>query len=130
VDRAQLLSPLRAAGSSGRWREAFRDAICYWEPLRVVYNLILMLVAVVWLVSTWPHFSATVNLEPFLALSILALGANVCYCAAYLADIPLQYSPHRVTWPRARWVVWLAGMLVVLVLTNYWIADEVYPAVR
>jgi hypothetical protein len=33
-------------------------------------------------------------------------------------------------WRRRRWVLWLAGVIFAIVLTNYWIVDEIYPYVR
>jgi hypothetical protein len=55
--------------------------------------------------------------------------ANVCYCAAYLVDLPLQYSSFRAAWRRRRFALWLAGMLFAALLASYWIADEIYPYV-
>ena len=69
------------------------------------------------------------SLESVTALLILAAIANIFYCAAYIADIPMQYSQMRATWLRWRWCVWLGGTLFALLLTNYWIADEIYPYV-
>jgi hypothetical protein len=64
-----------------------------------------------------------------LLLIVLAVLANLCYCAAYLVDIPLQYSSFRGGWRRWRWAVWLGGALFAVLLANYWIADEIYPYV-
>ena len=35
-------------------------------------------------------------------------------------------------WERRRWrrVVWYAGTIFAVLLTNYWIADEIYPFVN
>lgn len=65
-----------------------------------------------------------------LLLVILALIANACYCAAYLVDIPMQSSPLCAGWRRYRWGLWVVGTLFAIVLTNYWIVDEIYPFVR
>ena len=126
--------PLPPQGSNGarssEWRDFLRDAIRYWEPRRLVYNIVLAAVALAWLVWTWPHFRAALTLRSLYLLSILAILANLCYSAAYLADIPVQYSSFRAAWRRRRWGLWLAGMLFAAVLANYWIADEIYPSVR
>jgi hypothetical protein len=58
---------------------------------------------------------------------VLAVLANVCYCAAYAADIPMQYSAFRGVWRRRRWALWCVGALFAGVITFYWIADEIYP---
>jgi hypothetical protein len=70
------------------------------------------------------------TLESFLLLAVLALLANVCYCAAYLVDIPMQLSSLASVWRHRRWGLWLMGMLLAIVMENYWIADEIYPFVR
>lgn len=115
---------------SNAFRGLLADAIRFWEPRRLVYNFVLTAVAVVWLVATWPHFRAALTLSSLLLLAILALLANVCYCAAYLVDIPMQRSSLSTMWRRRRWGLWLMGTLFAIVLANYWIADEIYPFVR
>lgn len=106
------------------------DAIRYWEPRRVVYNLILTIVALAWLGLTWPHFRPALTLSALTQLLILAGLANVCYCAAYVADIAMQLSLVGERWQRWRWRVWLTGTLLAVLIENYWIADEIYPFVR
>ncbi len=110
---------------SGRWRESFAAAVRFWEPYRLVYNLVLSAVAMVWVVATWPQFRAAMTLSSLLPLAVLALLANVCYCAAYLLDIPLQRSPLATFWGGRRWMLWTLGTILAVVLENYWIADEI-----
>jgi hypothetical protein len=116
--------------SSGRLRALLSDAIRFWEPRRLIYNIVLAAVVVVWLVATWPHFRATLTLSSLLFLAVLASLANFCYCAAYLVDIPIQRSLLSPVPRRWRWGLWLTGMLFAIVAANYWIADEIYPFVR
>jgi len=106
------------------------DAIRFWEPRRLSYNLVLLAAALSWLAATWPHFRPALALTPILMLSVLALLANVCYSAAYLIDIPVQLSSLSIAWKRYRWILWLLGTLFALLLANYWIADEIYPDFR
>jgi hypothetical protein len=110
------------------WRERLADAIGFWEPRRVVYNLVLVVTALLWLVATWPHFRVAMTWHSLLLLAILALLANVCYGAAYLVDIPMQRSA-LITVHR-RWMLWVMGTLFAIVAENYWIADEIYPFVQ
>jgi hypothetical protein len=110
-----------------RLREILTDAVRYWEPRRLGYNALLGAIFLGWVVFTWPHFRAAFTLSAVGALAVLALLANVCYCAAYLVDIPLQYSPLRATWRGRRRVLWLAGAILAAALTWYWLADEIYP---
>ena len=128
MDTPPLNGSAPASGSSsGRLREIFSDAIRYWEPRRIVYNLILAAVVISWLLLTWPHFRVALTLQSLLKLLILAALANVCYCAAYLADAAMQSSPFQVKWRRWRWALWLLGTLFAVVFACYWIADEIYP---
>jgi hypothetical protein len=103
------------------------DAIHFWEIRRIFYNLALTAAALLWVAATWPHFRPAFTLTSVLPLTVLALLANVCYCAAYLVDIPMQLSTIVATWKRRRWILWLVGTLFALLLANYWIADEIYP---
>jgi hypothetical protein len=114
----------------GRFRALLTDAIRFWEPRRLVYNLVLAVIVVVWLVASWPHFRPVFTLHSLLLLSILALLANVCYCAAYLVDLPMQSLSVGDALRRQRWGLWVIGTLFAIVFENYWIADEIYPFVR
>lgn len=125
----QLGSSHASAASAATWREASRETVRYWERRRFGYNGVLLAVTVVWLVGTWPHFRPALNWSSGLQLLGLAALANACYCAAYPLDFILLRSPLREMWRRRRWVLWCAGTLFAVVLTCYWIADEIYPSV-
>jgi hypothetical protein len=114
---------------SGPFRAFLTDAVRFWEPRRVIYNLLLAVVIIVWLVASWPHFRPAFTLHSLLLLSILALLANVCYCAAYFVDIPMQ-SLSADALRRLRWGLWVIGTVFAILFENYWIADEIYPFVR
>jgi multisubunit Na+/H+ antiporter MnhE subunit len=116
--------------SPNRFREIFTDSIRYWEPRRIIYNGVLTIVTSAWLIVTWPHFRGSFTLQFLFLLVILASVANVCYCAAYFADICVQFSTFRADWRRWRWALWCSGTLFAILLANYWIADEIYPYVR
>lgn len=102
----------------------------FWEPRRILYNLILAVVVLAWLVVSWPHFRPAMNLYALSHLIILALLANVCYSVAHFVDVPLQWFMPNGAWDRRRWALWLAGTLFAVLLVNYWIADEIYPFIR
>jgi len=93
------------------------------------YNLALTTVTVFWFALNWSHFRHRLHVQLLLALLVLALLANVCYCAAYLVDIPLQYSRFRSCWIPRRRGLWFAGVLFAMLLASYWINDEIYPGV-
>ncbi len=103
------------------------DALRYWEPRRIFYNAILAATVIGWVALTWPAFRIPHVLALLALLAVLTMLANLCYCAAYAVDIPMQYSNFQETWRRWRWLVWSCGTIFAVILANYWIADEVYP---
>ena len=111
-------------------RESLPDSVRYWELRRIVYNVILAVIFVGWVVLTWPHFSSASISEGVAFLVFYAIAANVCYSAVYLVDIPIQNSPLRSGWVRWRIGLWLFGVAAAVLFTNYWIADEIYPFVH
>ncbi len=106
---------------------AFRDAARFWEPARLLYNAILTTVVLLWVVLTWPHFRAALTLGSFEAFVVLGLLANLCYSAAYVAELFMQPILPIARWRLFRRVLWGLGTLFALLLENYWIADEIYP---
>ncbi len=106
------------------------DAIRFWELRRIFYNLALASVVLLWVTVSWPHFRPAFTLISLLQLAVLALLANLCYCTAYLVDLPIQGSPLASVWKRRRWALWVVGTLFAILFENYWIADEIYPFVR
>ena len=111
------------------FRDLLSDAIRYWEPRRIAYNGFLALIVLGLVVFTWPHFQSAFTAQSILALFVLAVLANVCYCAAYIADVPMQYSSFRDLWRRRRWMLFCVGALFAGAIAFYWIADEIYPSV-
>ena len=99
----------------------------FWEPRRLVYNAILAAIVLLWLILTWPHFQSALTLSSLGKFAVLALLANLCYCVAYAADFFMQAALPIALHRRLRWTTWLLGMLLALVVENYWIADEIYP---
>ncbi len=112
------------------FREVLSDAIRYWEPRRVAYNLILAMIVIAWVALSWPHFRPAMKFEFLVLMAVLAVWANICYCAAYLVDFPMQFSLFQERWLRWRWGLWVGGMLFATLLANYWIADEIFPFVH
>jgi len=115
---------------SGPFRALLTNAIQFWEPRRLIYNLLLAVVVVIWIVASWPHFRPMFMLHSLLLLGILALLANACYCAAYFVDIAMQSLSVGTALKRQRWGLWVIGTLFAILLANYWIVDEIYPFVQ
>lgn len=106
-----------------------KDALKFWEFGRLGYNVVLAAVTVAWVAFTWPHFEPAFTLRGGLLLGVLAGIANFLYCAAYPVDLLMQHTELQPLWRRWRWLLWVAGTLFALLLTCYWIADEIYPNV-
>ncbi len=129
MDKTQLTPSQEGQGSRSPMRAILGDALRYWEPRRIWYDGILAVVVIGWLVLTWPHFRTALTLESLAFLIFFAVAANLCYCAVYLAEIPLQFSPFQTVWVRWRFSLLLVGIALAVLFTNYWIADEIYPYV-
>ncbi len=110
------------------FRDVLSDAIAFWEPRRLIYNIALAAVVVAFAVIFWGRIKANLSFEAILALVVLAVLANVCYCAAYVADLPMQLSAFRERWRHWRWALWLFGVLFGVALAWYWTSDEILPA--
>jgi hypothetical protein len=105
----------------------FVEAARFWEPRRIWYNVTLFVVVLLWLGLTWPHFRPALTLEASGKMTVLALLANLCYCAAYLVEFFVQTLASAGSRRRFRWGIWILGTLFALLIENYWIADEIYP---
>ena len=100
-------------------RDYLTDAIRFWEPRRVLYNLSLAAIVVAYFVVGYPKSKAVLSIDFALGLFLLAVAANVAYCAAYLADIFVQASGFRDIWKRARWVLFGIGTLFAAIITRF-----------
>jgi hypothetical protein len=104
---------------SPTFRESVSDAIRFWEPRRLVYNGLLALIVLVYFLKAYPMSKAILTLDSILGLFLLAVLANVGYCAAYLADVFAQWSSYRDLWRQYRWVRFAVGMLFAGILTRF-----------
>ena len=100
-------------------RETITDAIHYWEPRRLLYNLVLALVVVAYFWAGYPASRQSLSLDLVLGVFLLAVIANVCYCAAYLADIFAQFSGFQEVWRTYRWLLFVVGVLFAAVITRF-----------
>jgi hypothetical protein len=85
-------------------RDYLTDAIKFWEPARIGYNSVLAAVVAIHFVAAYPESKNVINLDFGLGLFLLAVVANVAYCAAYVPDIFAQASGFRDVWRKVRWV--------------------------
>jgi hypothetical protein len=100
-------------------RDYATEAIRYWEPRRIFYNLLLVVVVVVTFWLNLPSSRAAVTIDSILWLFLLAVVANVAYCAAYIVDLFVQASAFREQWQQFRWLVYALGSAFAAVLARY-----------
>lgn len=100
-------------------RVALSDAIRYWEPRRILYNLALLVVVAALYFTNLPESRASINTDSLQVLFVLAVLANVAYCAAYVVDVVAQLSSFRSTWLRLRWTLLLVGVAFAAILANF-----------
>ena len=100
-------------------RESITESIKYWEPRRIIYNAALTVIVVIYFVLGLPYSKETLNINFLLWIFMLAVLANVCYCAAYLPDIFAQLSGIRDTWFRFRPLLFFIGIAFAAVITRF-----------
>jgi hypothetical protein len=101
-------------------REWATDAIRYWEPRRILYNLILAAIVLACLSVSLPTSKGLITVDFVLVLFLLAVLANVAYCAAYVVDIFAQISGFRELWQQYRWLLFVVGMAFAGIVTRFW----------
>jgi hypothetical protein len=108
-------------------RDILTDAIRYWEPRRIAYNGVLAAIVLALFVLRWPQSRSALTVDLVQGLFILAVLANVAYCAAYVVDFVAQYSAFNSLWKRYRWVVFVIGVTFAGIIARF-IASGMFPA--
>jgi hypothetical protein len=103
-----------------QWRDCLGNAIRYWEPRRILYNLLLAAIVAFHFVKGLPFSRTVVQFNSLLFLFVFAVLANVAYCAAYLPDVFAQMSSARDSWVRYRWALFIVGLAFAAVLAHFW----------
>ena len=106
-------------GLATRVSSLVAQGLRYWEPRRFVYNGVLGLVVVAEFLLAWPGSRAKVSLDLMLGIFLLAVLANIAYCAVYLVDLFVQFSGLETAWRRGRVVVLLVGTALAAALTHF-----------
>jgi hypothetical protein len=99
-------------------RQALSDALRYWEPRRILYNGALAIVVTAVYFIHLPASRGDLTFGALQGLFVLAVLANVAYCAAYLVDIGVQLSAFRALWLRTRWLLLVIGISFGAVLAH------------
>jgi hypothetical protein len=85
------------------FRESLTDAIRYWDPRRILYNVVLAAIVLTCFCLNYPASrEGLLSVNGALFIFILAVLANVAYCSAYVADIFAQLSGFRLVWVKYR----------------------------
>ena len=92
-------------------RELASDALKYWERRRILYNLLLAAIVLVYFVADWPVSKQVLSFNPLLVLFTFAVVANIFYCAVYILDVFVQMSAFREQRNRWRFVVLWVGFI-------------------
>lgn len=100
-------------------REMLTDAIRYWEIRRIAYNVVLAVIVILVFIAHWPESRSSLSGDLVQGLFILAVLANVAYCAAYVVDVVAQYSAFQAAWRRYRWVVFTVGVVFAGIITRF-----------
>jgi hypothetical protein len=95
------------------------DAMRYWEPRRLVYNTVMLLVVFAHYFAGWPDSRAALTRDTLFMLFVLAVLANIAYCAAYAVDLFVQYSDLRQAWSRWRGLLLAIGTAFAAILAHY-----------
>ena len=80
------------------FRESVSIAIKFWEPLRLAYNTVLAAIVLTYFGINYPASKSIVSIDSVLVLFLLAVLANVAYCAAYPVDIFVLSSNYGDKW--------------------------------
>jgi hypothetical protein len=107
-------------------REYATDAIKFWEPWRIFYNLALAAIVVIYFAIGYPLSKSELTIDFCLGLFLLAVVANVAYCAAYIVDIFAQASGFRGVWQRYRKILFVIGTVFAAIITRF-IAMGMFP---
>ena len=66
-----------------------------------------------------PYSKSAITIDSVLWLFLLAVLANVAYCAAYAVDIFVQISAFEEQWRQFRWLLFALGLAFASVLSRY-----------
>jgi hypothetical protein len=95
------------------------NALRYWEPRRLVYNAVLALVVLGHFMARWPASRNALSIDLAIGVFMLAVLANVAYCAVYAPDLFVQFSGLDAAWRRGRVVLLVIGTAFASAMTHF-----------
>jgi hypothetical protein len=111
--------PAPRRGFFARASEYVASGLRYWEPRRLVFDGVLLVVVAGHFVLAWPGSRDRLTLDVVLGLFVLAVLANVAYCAAYLADLFLQFSRLEAAWKWGRPILLAVGTAFAATIAHF-----------
>ncbi len=97
-----------------------RGVFLAWEKLRVVYLIILALITILLTVA-----GGVLNLAIVRTIILGAVFANVAYFAGPTVETYVRWLGYNRNWPR--WVMFICGMLISIILTIGVLAAKFLP---
>jgi hypothetical protein len=81
--------------------------------------VVLALIVMAYFVAGWPASKTNLTFTLMDGLFILAVLANIAYCAAYVVDVFAQMSSVREAWLNYRWVLFAIGLVFASIITKF-----------
>jgi hypothetical protein len=125
--KAEVNTPSAGSSVFARLSSYVANALRYWEPRRLIYNGVLALVVLAHAFAAWPIVRDKVSLDLALGVFFLAVLANVCYCAAYVVDVIVQFSGLHEAWRIGRVVLLVVGTGFAATITHFFALGFVRP---
>ena len=116
---AELESAPVGSGIVARFSSYAAIGLRYWEPRRFIYNGILSVVVLTHFILGWPGSWERLSFDQLLVLFILAVLANVAYCAAYVVDMFVQFSGLDAAWRWGRSLVLTIGTAFAATIAHF-----------
>ena len=69
--------------------------------------------------AAWPDSRAYLVMDWLFQFFLLAVMANIAYCAAYAVDLFVQFSGQREAWARWRWTVLVTGIVFAAIIAHF-----------
>jgi hypothetical protein len=91
----------------------------YWEPRRLIYNGVLGLVVLGHFLLALPASREKLSFDLVLGLFVLAVLANIAYCAVYLIDLFVQFSGLNAAWRWGRVVLLIIGTTFAAAIAHF-----------
>jgi hypothetical protein len=114
-------APVTAGSFMTRAAGFVADALKYWEPRRIIYNLALAAVVVGHVVADWPKSRDALTLNVLLMFFFLAVLANVCYSVVYVIDLFVQFSGMDEFWAKGRIALLIIGTAFAAVIAHFFL---------